>query len=136
MELLQIKMLNTAVERLMNQQMAGMGLTYTQSTVIGYLMENREKDICQKDIEYYLGLTHPTVSSVLERMEANGMVYTQAMPGDRRCKKIVLTEKAMELSREISLKYRQAKQKLFAGVAPEEWEQWGRVMQAMLQNTQ
>lgn len=74
MELLTIKMLNTAIERVMNREMSDLGLTYTQTTVIGYLLENRGQDICQRDIEYNLGLTHPTVSSILNRMEANGLI--------------------------------------------------------------
>ncbi len=48
MELLQIKILNTAVERMLNQEMAELGITYTQSTVIGYLIENQDKDVCQR----------------------------------------------------------------------------------------
>lgn len=134
MELLDIKMLNTAVERTMNQEMAELGLTYTQTTVIAYLLENQDKDVCQKDIEYNLGLTHPTVSSILNRMEANGFIATQAMPSDHRYKKIVLCEKALGLSKPISQKYQTFKKKLFSGVSAEQRELMNATIQTMLKN--
>ena len=69
MELIHIKVLNTAIERILNKELAEYDITYTQATVIGYLKHHPEQDICQKDIEINLGLTHPTVSSILSRME-------------------------------------------------------------------
>lgn len=136
MELLTVKMLNTAVERIMNQEMAELGLTYTQTTVIGYLLENQGRDVCQKDIEYSLGLTHPTVSSILSRMESNGLIETYAFASDHRYKRIVLTDKAMSLSRQISLKYQEVKKRLFDGVSKEQRESLNETMQMILKNAQ
>lgn len=134
MELLTIKMLNTAVERMMNQEMAELGLTYTQTTVIGYLIENQDKDVCQKDIEYNLGLTHPTVSSILNRMESNGLITTQSLKTDHRYKKIVLTDKASGLSQKINQKYESMKERLFRDVSPRQREQMNCTIQTMLKN--
>lgn len=136
MELLTIKMLNTAIERIMNQEMAELGLTYTQTTVIGYLIENQDKDVCQKDIEYNLGLTHPTVSSILSRMEANGLISTKPMISDHRYKKIILSEKAMHLSDEINEKYNNMKEKLFDGISSKDREMMNEMMLKILKNTQ
>lgn len=136
MELLDIKMLNTAVERIMNQEMAELGITYTQATVIGYLIGSRDRDVCQKDIEASLGLTHPTVSSILSRMESNGMILTAPMPNDRRYKKIILTDKAADLSAQIEQKYKQVKAKLFAGVSTEQRAQMNAAVQMILINAQ
>lgn len=135
MELLTIKMLNTAVERVMNREMAALGLTYTQTTVIGYLLERREA-VCQRDIEYNLGLTHPTVSSILRRMEEGGLISAEAMPSDRRYKQVALTAKSLSLSGEISGRYQKAKEKLFAGLSPGERELLARTMKRVLQNAQ
>jgi len=136
MELLQIKMLNTAVERILNQEMAEFGLTYTQTTVIGYLLENSDRDVCQKDIEYSLGLTHPTVSSILRRMEAVGIIRTETQAADRRYKKITLTEKAIRQREQIQLKYCKVKEKLFEGVSQQQRDITNATIQAMLKNAQ
>lgn len=136
MELLTIKMLNTAIERIMNREMSDLGLTYTQTTIIAYLIENSESDVCQKDIEYNLGLTHPTVSSILSRMESNGWITTNIMPSDHRYKKIMLTDKARNLSGEINPKYQKVKEKLFEGVSPAQRELMNVTIKMILKNAQ
>lgn len=136
MELLTIKMLNTAIERMMNQEMSELGLTYTQTTVMGYLVENQDKDVCQKDIEYNLGLTHPTVSSILARMEGNGLILTQAMTSDHRYKKVILTDKSLGMAQQISAKYKAFKERLFAGISPVQRENMDVTIQKMLNNIQ
>lgn len=136
MELLTIKMLNTAIERIMNREMSDLGLTYTQTTIIAYLIENSESDVCQKDIEYNLGLTHPTVSSILSRMESNSWITTDIMPSDHRYKKIMLTDKARNLSGEINPKYQKVKEKLFEGVSPAQRELMNVTIKMILKNAQ
>lgn len=134
MELLQIKKLNTAIERVMNQEMAKIGLTYTQSSVIGFLIENMDKDIYQKDIEYSLGLTHPTVSSILKRMETSGLITSAFNGSDRRYKKIVLTHETSQLYQEISSVYNRVKTRLFSEMSPEQRELFNVTVKTMLKN--
>ncbi len=134
MELLQIKILNTAVERMLNQEMAELGITYTQSTVIGYLIENQDKDVCQRDIEFHLGLNHSTVSSILGRMELNGMLSIDVSESDKRYKKVCLTEKAISQSELIGEKYRKVKAKLYDGVLPEQRELLNETIKKLLKN--
>lgn len=134
MELIQFKILNTAIERTLNKELSDMGLTYTQATVIRYLKRNMDRDICQKDIEYSLGLTHPTVSSILSRMEESGMVVTEPMLSDHRYKKIMLTEKAVGSFGCIHEKIEKVKEKLFEGISPEQEEMVNRMVMKMIQN--
>ncbi|MDE5994272.1 MAG: MarR family transcriptional regulator [Oscillospiraceae bacterium] len=134
MELLQFKILNTAIERILNNEMADIGLTYTQATVIGYLKQNMNKDICQKDIEYNLGLTHPTVSSILNRMEESGMITTETLPSDHRYKKIVPTEEAISLSECIHDKIEKIKKQLFKNISSEQEDSLSSVIKTMIGN--
>ena len=41
----------------------------TQMQIIGYILENKDKNIYQKDLEKVLNLTRATVSGVLATME-------------------------------------------------------------------
>lgn len=134
MELLNIKMLNTAVERVMNRELAELGLTYTQASVIGYLAQGEYRDLCQRDIEEALGLTHPTVSSILSRMEASGLVTTEPLPADRRHKVVRLTEQAAALSTSVSTKYNEVKARLYDGVSPAQRALVDETVQRMLEN--
>lgn len=134
MDLINIKILNTAIERLLNRELAEYGITYTQATVIGYLNQNFSKDIFQKDIEYNLGLTHSTVSLLLGRMEEKKMVLIQTSATDRRYKKVILTDKALDISERIHIKICQITDMLFKGISVEEQEQINLTMKKMITN--
>ncbi len=134
MELLDFKILNTAIERLLNQKLAEFGITYTQATVIGYLKRNQGKEIFQKDIEYHLGLNHSTVSILLRRMEDKQMVKIQCLDSDRRYKKVSITAQALEISEQISVKIQEITTLLLQGISSERQQQISQTMKQMIQN--
>lgn len=134
MKLIYFKMLNTAIERLLNNELAGYGLTYTQATVIGYLKQKEGQDICQKDIEASLGLTHPTVSSILHRMEEKGMIRTESREEDHRYKRITLTPASAQLVHDIRSRISGIEARLYAGLSEKELAVLDQMMQKMLHN--
>lgn len=73
-------------------------VTGTNGWIIVYLSRNRDKDIFQKDLETQFGITRSTASKVLNLMERKGLVQREKVARDARLKKIVLTQKALELS--------------------------------------
>lgn len=134
MDLIDFKIVNTAIERLLNKELAEFGITYTQATVIGYLKQNVGQEICQKDIEYNLGLTHPTVSSILKRMEEKQMITTEQQIDDHRYKRVVLTKKAIEMSNDIHLKIEKITAKLFNGVSKIKQEELKDIIKKIIKN--
>jgi MarR family multiple gene transcriptional regulator MgrA len=134
MDLMEVKILNTAIERTVNKEMTALGITYTQATVIGFLRKNTEKEICQKDVEHSLGLTHPTVSSILTRLEEKDLVYTTPLSSDRRYKKILLTEKSMCMAAEIQKRIDAISETAFAGISKEKQAELSSIIQKIVQN--
>lgn len=134
MDIMEFKILNTAIERILNQEMAELDITYTQATVIGYLNMNKNSDICQKDIEHGLGLTHPTVSSILNRLEEKKLIVTQPLESDRRYKKIVLTDKSSSMTLAINEKITKITAKLFNGLSQMEIEQLSSTINYLISN--
>ncbi len=65
--------------------------------VIGYLFDNRDKDVFQKDIENRFGIRRSTVTKLLQLMESNGIITRTAVLSDARLKKITLTEKGISM---------------------------------------
>ena len=96
-----VKALNITIEREMNRQMAQFDLTSAQGRILGFLNANQGKEVCQKDIEQEFGLSHPTMSNILKRMEIKELISTAPLPQDRRYKKVTLTEKGKSLHQEI-----------------------------------
>ncbi|MGN0549084.1 MAG: MarR family winged helix-turn-helix transcriptional regulator [Acutalibacteraceae bacterium] len=62
--------------------------------IIGYLSDNRERDVFQRDLEKEFGITRSTASKVVNLMEQKGLVEKRSVSYDARLKKLVLTEKS------------------------------------------
>lgn len=62
--------------------------------IIGYLSDNRDKDVFQRDLEKEFGITRSTASKVINLMEQKGLVERKSVAHDARLKKLVLTEKS------------------------------------------
>lgn len=66
--------------------------TPTQMQIIKYIIDNKDNDIYQKDLENILNLRRATVSGVLKTMEKNNLIIRIDCNFDARVKKIILTE--------------------------------------------
>ena len=93
----QFKILNTYLEQILNREVTQMELTSSQSHVIGYLAHAPEPP-CARDLEDFFGLSHPTVSGMLSRMEAKGFIQLRPDDKDRRIKRIFLMERGKACS--------------------------------------
>ena len=94
MELIDVKILNTTIERNVNKELAAYQITAAQADILIYLHRHPDDTICQKDIEAALSLSHPTVSSILKRLEEKKLITTAPLPDDHRFKQINLTPKS------------------------------------------
>ncbi|MDY5213036.1 MarR family winged helix-turn-helix transcriptional regulator [Intestinibacter sp.] len=78
-------------------------ITVSQAYVIDFITDNTDRDIFQKDLELEFGLKRSSVSLMLNNMEKSDLIKRVPVPEDARLKKIVLTEKASEISKKISV---------------------------------
>ena len=67
-----------------------------QGMTMHYLMEHRDENVFQKDIEKYFNITGATATNILKGLEKSGLIVRVPMENDARMKKITLTEKAFE----------------------------------------
>ena len=74
-------------------------ITGNNGWIIGYLADHADQEIYQKDIEDYFTITRSTASKGLSLMEQKGLIQRQSVTQDARLKKIVLTEKARQISK-------------------------------------
>ncbi len=72
-------------------------ITGTNGWIIGYLDNNRDKDIFQKDLEDAFSITRSTVSKVVNLMVQKGLIERSPVEYDARLKKLTLTDKSLEL---------------------------------------
>lgn len=74
-------------------------VTGTNARIIGYLADRLDRDVYQRDIEKEFGITRSTASKVLILMEKKGLIERIGVPHDARLKKIVMTDKSIELAK-------------------------------------
>lgn len=101
----ELGMINNLIRRSLNQRFAENGLedlSGMQGPVIGFIYDRCEKqDVFQKDIEKWFHIRRSTATVMLQNLEQKALIVREAVPGDKRLKKIVLTEKARECHKRV-----------------------------------
>lgn len=95
-----IKAINHLMQRKIFTSAAEDGLdkiTVMHGWIIGYLINNDEKDIYQKDIESKFSISPSTVTNILKLMEKKGYIKRTSVDSDARLKKISLTESGKQI---------------------------------------
>ncbi len=94
-----VRTLSVAIKRAVDASKAQSGVecTGTHGWVIGYLYENRSRDVYQRDIEKQFSVRRPTMTAILQLMEKNGLIVRERCDADARLKKIRLTDAALQI---------------------------------------
>ena len=101
---------------------------------IAYFYENREKDIFQKDFEEKFSIRGSTASKILKTMEQKGYIERISVESDARLKKIVLTEKAVDIHKKITKEIENREIRLRKGISDSELKTFYEVMQKLSAN--
>ena len=108
-------------------------LTLSQVRVLEYVSD-RGGRVTQKSIEDYLDVTHPTVVGIVSRMEKKGYLLCYADQEDKRNKIVELTEKAVQISREMQNEIAGKEKELLQGLTEEEVKSLQRMLNIIYKN--
>ena len=109
-------------------------LTPMQRWIICFLHGNQEKDIYQKDIEEEFDISRATATNLLQLMEKKKLIVRQPVAHDRRIKKILLTQKAVDCQEKARQDMQQTEEILTQGMSEEEVAQLKRLLVQMHKN--
>lgn len=90
--------------------------------IIGYLYENYGRDFFQKDLETEFHMRRSTASQILSLMEKNGLIERKSVEHDARLKKIVLTDKAIQIHNSAMKNFTKIENRIQSGLTEEETE--------------
>lgn len=121
------------IENLPNKKLIE-SMTGTNGCIIGYLAENSDHDVFQKDIEKAFGITRSTASKVINLMEQKGLVERQSVSYDARLKKIVMTDKSKSISHLMAEDMTLVESVLTEGFSPDEKKALYDYLKRMKQN--
>ena len=134
MELIQVKILNTTIERAINKELSMYQITSAQSDILIYLHRHPTRVICQKDLETALSLTHPTVSSILKRLDEKQLITSASLADDHRFKQIKLTAKSESIIAQLNKKVEEIYMRAIAGFRTDEIDAFSALLRKMTDN--
>lgn len=101
---------------------------------IRYFYENREKDIFQRDFELRFSIRRSTATNMLKLMEKNGLISRVSVDYDARLKKIVLTEKAIQIHKKATRNIELLESTIKEGITEEEITSFYKVLDKIKTN--
>ena len=98
-----VKKLSLKIDRLANRILAPHDLTSSQYKVLKLLLLRPAESVRQVDVEEYFSMTNPTVTGLVNKLEAKGLVERAVNPHDGRSKVLRLTEKTLAMKEKLFL---------------------------------
>ncbi len=109
-------------------------ITRMQKWVINYLSEHQGEDVFQRDLEEEFSVRRSTATGILQLMEKNDLITRQPVSYDARLKKLVLTQKALDIQSEINEEIKSHDKKLSKNISDEDLEVFFKVMKQIRKN--
>ena len=116
----EVRCLNNLIKRDVERSKVFQESTGLHGWAIGWLYENRDREIFQRDFENHFSIRRSTASNILALMEKNGMITRESVEHDGRLKRIVLTDRAVEVHKKIQKDICRREERLTEGIDAEE----------------
>ncbi|MHA6528865.1 MarR family winged helix-turn-helix transcriptional regulator [Paenibacillus sp. BAC0078] len=109
-------------KRIGDARLMELGLNSQQGQMIGYIFENQDKGLIQKDLAEHFNRKEASITSMLQGLEKKGYI-TRVIPKDNeRQKKIYLLDKAVVLVDEFNEIFTEVEKSITKGLSAEEAE--------------
>ena len=115
-----IKRISNALDRKRTLDMEDVELTSSQGFVLGYLTRHSAEPVTPGDLGRHFNLSHPTVTGILQRLEAKGFLRYVEDSGDRRKKRICVTEKALDVHQQVLQRFQETEALITQGMTQRE----------------
>ncbi len=130
-----IHILSRQLKREMDFKLAKYGITGVQSAMIGFIYdESRKKDVFAKDIEKNFDIRRASIAGMLQNMEKNGLIKRETVGNDARLRRIVLTQKALKIRKEVEKNIRKVEKQAMEGLTKEEVRKYVELTKKMSTN--
>ena len=111
---------NRKLRTLVDDRARDMGLTLSRARLLMELA--REDGPIQSDLAGLLDIEQPTLVRLLDGLERNGMIERRAVEGDRRARRVFLTDTARAQAQDILAFLTELRAGILQGIEPGELE--------------
>ncbi|KRW62230.1 MarR family transcriptional regulator [Pseudomonas sp. TTU2014-080ASC] len=130
---MQVAQLSRSWRAELDRRLVGLGLSQARWLVLLHLGRFDELPT-QRELAQSVGVEGPTLARLLDSLEAQGLVSRQAVPEDRRAKKVALSPQARPLIEKIEAISAQLRQEVFAGIDEDDLRRCQAVHAQVLRN--
>jgi DNA-binding MarR family transcriptional regulator len=132
-----VRILGNLIKRDVEKRKSELGIDLPKGIngwAISYFFDNSDKDIFQKDFENEFSIRRSTASNILKTMEQNGFITRESVASDARLKKIVLTEKAINIHKSVLKSINEREERLRNGLTRDEIENFLKITDKLIKN--
>ena len=129
----EIRMLSNLIKRCMDDGMPP-ETTGMQGWIIGFLHRNEDRDMFQRDVEAEFNIRRSTATGILQLMEKNGFLLREPVAYDARLKKLVLTEKALDIHKMVEEDRKRTEEQLTKDIDAQELAIFRKALKQMIRN--
>lgn len=129
-----LKQIGNLIKKQVNQDFEELGLTFSQSGILMYILLNKNNKINQRDIENEFDLSNPTINGILNRLENKGLVKRIINDTDKRVKHIIPLKKAENFIELVKQKKETLENNMTKNINEEELKTFNIVLEKMLKN--
>lgn len=127
-----VKKSSLIFDKLSNQLLVPYELTGSQFKILMVLYRSPAGSVRQTDIEVKFAMTNPTVTGLVQKLEAKDLVKRMPHPDDKRSKVLVLTDRATEMKEELLALADSLEQQMTSNLTSEECDQLAALLIKML----
>ena len=109
-------------------------LSHSHSRILGYIVEHDKEDVFQRDIEKHFMTRRATISKIIKSLEEKKYIFRESVVSDGRLKKIIPTEKALNLYRYIHKDIAKKDLNLISGISEAEMKTFMSVLHKISKN--
>jgi len=129
-----VKNLSNEIHRCLISQKPDRELTYTQCRIISFVHQRSPQDVFQKNIEQAFNIRRSTATGILKLMEKNGLILRLSTKEDARLKKIVLTQKGLEIHENTKAVIKNIEHAMKSGISQKELSSFLKTSEKIYEN--
>lgn len=127
-----IKKSSLLFDKYSNQLLSQKDLTASQFKIM-LALYYANQTICQGDIEKKFNMTNPTVTGLVQKLEAKGLISRVVKEDDKRVKQLLLTQQALEQKEELLSLEQELETMMTKNLNTEEKEQLCRLLTKLME---
>ena len=130
-----VHILSRQIKRNLDEVVSKYNVTSVQCAILEFIyMETKKRNIYAKDIESEFDIRKSTIAEILSLMEKNELIERQNVAKDARLKKLVLTQKAIDIRNELRKEIKRVEKKMRNNLTDEEIKEFIRLIMKISNN--